>query len=87
MWDLPGPGLEPMSPALAGGLLTTAPPGKSLQPALNNKSSLIKIVTPPPFIQHTVFLILVTVSGAVIPISQIRKPRLIYLAQNKKPEI
>ena len=32
MWDLPGPGLEPMFPALAGGFLTTAPPGKpSLQ--------------------------------------------------------
>ena len=31
MWDLPGPGLEPMSPALAGGFLTTAPPGKSPQ--------------------------------------------------------
>ena len=29
MWDLPGPGLEPMSPALAGGFLTTVPPGKS----------------------------------------------------------
>ena len=28
MWDPPGPGLEPMSPALAGGFLTTAPPGK-----------------------------------------------------------
>ena len=28
MWDLPGPGLEPMFPALAGGFLTTAPPGK-----------------------------------------------------------
>ena len=28
MWDLPRPGLEPMSPALAGGFLTTAPPGK-----------------------------------------------------------
>ena len=28
MWDLPGPGHEPMSPALAGGFLTTAPPGK-----------------------------------------------------------
>ena len=28
MWDLPGPGLEPVSPALAGGFLTTAPPGK-----------------------------------------------------------
>ena len=30
MWDLPGPGLEPVSPALAGGFLTTAPPGKPL---------------------------------------------------------
>ena len=29
MWDLPGPGIEPMSPALAGGFLTTVPPGKS----------------------------------------------------------
>ena len=29
MWDLPGPGLEPVSPALTGGFLTTAPPGKS----------------------------------------------------------
>ena len=29
MWDLPGPGLEPVCPALAGGFLTTAPPGKS----------------------------------------------------------
>ena len=29
MWDLPRPGLEPMSPALAGRLSTTAPPGKS----------------------------------------------------------
>ena len=28
MWDLPGPGLEPVSSALAGGFLTTAPPGK-----------------------------------------------------------
>ena len=30
MWDLPGPGLEPVSSALAGGFLTTAPPRKSL---------------------------------------------------------
>ena len=29
MWDLPGPGIEPMSPALAGEVLTTGPPGKS----------------------------------------------------------
>ena len=30
MWDLPRPGLEPVSPALAGRLSTTAPPGKPL---------------------------------------------------------
>jgi len=28
MWDLPGAGIEPMSPVLAGGFLTTGPPGK-----------------------------------------------------------
>ena len=28
MWDLPRPGLEPVSPALAGRCSTTAPPGK-----------------------------------------------------------
>ena len=28
MWDLPRPGLEPVSPALAGSFSTTAPPGK-----------------------------------------------------------
>ena len=28
MWDLPRPGLEPVCPALAGRLSTTAPPGK-----------------------------------------------------------
>ena len=28
MWDPPGPGLKPVSPALAGGFPTTAPQGK-----------------------------------------------------------
>jgi len=28
MWDLPGAGFEPVSPAQAGGLFTTKPPGK-----------------------------------------------------------
>ena len=28
MWDLPGSGLKPVSPALAGGFSTTVPPGK-----------------------------------------------------------
>ena len=35
MWDLPRPGLEPVSPALAGRISTTAPPGKPLAFILN----------------------------------------------------
>jgi len=30
MWNLPGPGIDPVSPALGGGFLPTVPPGKSL---------------------------------------------------------
>ena len=30
MWDLPGPGIKPVSPALAGGFFTTEPPGTLL---------------------------------------------------------
>ena len=33
-WDLPRPGLEPVSPALAGGFSTTALPGKPQTPVL-----------------------------------------------------
>ena len=33
MWDLPRPGLEPVSPVLAGRFLTTAPPAMSLESA------------------------------------------------------
>ena len=32
LWDPPRPGLEPVSPALAGRLSTTAPPGKPFSP-------------------------------------------------------
>ena len=31
MWNLPRPGLKPVSPALAGGFSTIAPPGKPKQ--------------------------------------------------------
>ena len=40
MWDLPGPGLEPVSPALAGGFSTTAPPGKPPNLLLNTLKEL-----------------------------------------------
>ena len=35
MWNLPGPGIEPGSPALAGRFLSTRPPGKSDNYLLN----------------------------------------------------
>ena len=38
IWDLPGPGLEPVSPALAGGFLTTVPPGKSPKYGILNRA-------------------------------------------------
>ena len=38
-WDLPGQGLEPESPALAGRFLTTAPPGKPLPGSLKAEKS------------------------------------------------
>ena len=34
-WDLPRPGLEPVSPALSGRFSTTAPPGKPANLVLN----------------------------------------------------
>ena len=34
MWDLPRPGLKPVSPALAGRFSTTAPPGKPWEEVL-----------------------------------------------------
>ena len=37
MWDPPGPGLKPVSPALAGGFLSTAPPGKPYITVLDGK--------------------------------------------------
>ena len=40
-WDLPGPGIEPVSPALAGGFPTTAPPGKSSHSILNSPFELL----------------------------------------------
>jgi len=39
IWCLPGPGVEPMSPALASGFLTTGPPGKPTPVFLPGKKS------------------------------------------------
>ena len=39
-WNLPGPGIEPVSSALASRLLTTGPPGKSSREVWNESSGL-----------------------------------------------
>ena len=44
MWDLPGPGIKPVAPALAGRFLTTGPPGKSLP-----SESCLKHLSPEEF--------------------------------------
>ena len=44
MWDLPRPGLEPASPALAGRFSTTAPPGKPSVKVLISPSNLNEIL-------------------------------------------
>ena len=58
MWDLPRPGLEPMSPALAGRLSTTAPPGKSRFGLFLSlfTTSLIQLIKQPSIPQVYVFL-------------------------------
>ena len=49
MWDLPRPGLEPVSPALAGRFSTTAPPGKPLNDVFFNKNVNTLLVRGPPW--------------------------------------
>ena len=39
MWDLPGSGIEPMSPAAADGFFTTEPPGKPKASSFKSKVS------------------------------------------------
>ena len=42
MWNLPGTGLESLSPALAGGFLTTAPPQKSQSSFIFESGNFLK---------------------------------------------
>ena len=52
MWDLPRPGLEPVSPALAGRLSTTVPPGK---PTIIFKSGKVYVTQ---HASHTVYTLM-----------------------------
>ena len=40
MWDLPGPGIEPVSPTLAGTFLSTVPPEESVKSLFLSSSQI-----------------------------------------------
>ena len=44
MWDLPGPEIKPMSPALAGGFFTTVPQGKPKKTLFKFQRILLKVM-------------------------------------------
>ena len=44
MWNLPCPGIEPVSSALTGGFLTTGPQGKSLNKLIHVKCFISSVV-------------------------------------------
>ena len=46
MWDLPRPGLKPVSPALAGRFSTTAPPGKPYTELFNKLPYSFRVAVP-----------------------------------------
>ena len=46
MWDLPGPGTEPLSPALQGRLLTTGPSQEPLVPSIFTWADCIMSASP-----------------------------------------
>ena len=64
MWDPPRPELEPVSPALAGRLSTTAPPGKPLGPSLASGQAY----APSPFATTVILLCrCIITTGPILP--------------------
>ena len=55
MWDPPRPGLEPVSPALAGRLSTTAPPGKPWADILKHTLMISSLDQTSIFIPSSIF--------------------------------
>ena len=76
MWDLPRPGLEPVSPALAGRFSTTAPPGKPFSPflILEKKLTLCQTLLS-PFTYIILFNLQITLRIIVIPFLNIEEQR------------
>ena len=74
MWDPPGPGIKPVSPALAGGFLTTVPPGKSLQVSvLDMVFFYLQMVLPKLICKGALFNLGLKVSAYELNISKSQK--------------
>ena len=56
MWDLPGPGIEPVSPASAVGFLTTGPPEKTLAFVFESLSLYFSAFSLAPYCQNVTLL-------------------------------
>ena len=57
-WDLPRPGLEPASPALAGRFSTTAPPGKPLWVFLTHLEGLRRTYVSFHYMQKSILTVI-----------------------------
>ena len=60
VWDLPRPGIEPVSLALAGGFSTTVPPGKP------NPMLVLKINSVVGFVPNNLCLVLLGYLGGFL---------------------
>ena len=98
MWDLPGPGIEAASPALAGRFLTTAPPGKPCfalfwitaifvfpDPVVKVRSYISTL--PLLCIPCIISLILPTLKGLVTPWPGLTREKAIYVNSRRKERI
>ena len=80
MWDLPRPGLEPVSPALAGRFSTTVPPGKPQDYFLKKASALPPVCSPAFMLRccrscHFVFLCFKACKGPSVNITEFLQSR------------
>ena len=67
MWDPPRPGLEPVSPALAGGFSTTAPPGKPPYLLILDSPHVLSFFSPYLFLKsYYIYFYVVFKRGSII---------------------
>ena len=93
MWDPPRPGVEPTSPALAGGFLTTGPPAKSLTVFLTLLFDWTRVKTTgfsKPWLSGTETSVASRVTWSVLRETELRVMKLAipyFISKSKRVEI